>query len=91
MNLDISRFGLGAIVYYMTSAIKVEESYSRRSQIQLILFLSRLLKDIKTRYWSIELEIVGIIWVLRKIRYLIELALKTIIYIDYKLVLRIAK
>ena len=67
--------------------------YSSRKTIQLIMFLSRLLIFAKTRYWLTELKIVDIVWMLRKIRHLIEFSTKrsTIIYIDYDAALSIFK
>ena len=55
------------------------------------MFLSRLLKDAETRYWPTEMEIAGIVWVLTKIRHLVEAAPKTIIYTDHGSALGIAK
>ena len=60
--------------------------------MKLILFLSRLLNPAEIRYWSIELEIADIVWVLRKVRHLMEASTSvTMIYIDHDVALRIAK
>ena len=39
---------------------------------ELILFLSRQLKDAKQRYWPTELEVAGLVWVIQKTRHLIK-------------------
>ena len=91
VDLDASRSGLGAIIYHVAGVLKIGETYPRRLQIRPILFLSRLLKDAETRYWPIELEIAGVVWVLRKIRHLVESAPRTIVYTDYGSALGIAK
>lgn len=50
INLDASKeFGFGAIVYHIKGQVQAE-AYPTRSQLQPILFLSRLLKDAETRY-----------------------------------------
>ena len=91
VDLDASRLGFGAMVYHLAGLMKAGESYPRRSQIRPILFLSRLLKDAETRYWPTELEIAGVVWVLRKIRHLVESAPRTIVYTDHGSALGIAK
>ena len=45
---------------------------SQRSQIQSIMFLSRLLFAAEMNYWSIELKMIALIWVVKKIRHLIK-------------------
>ena len=90
IDLDTSKEArVGVIVYYIKGDLI--DYYLKRSQIRPILFLSRLLKDTKTRYQLIELELVGIIQVLSKVRYIAELAPKTIIYTDHGSALPITK
>ena len=79
------------IYHVIKDKIKIEY-YLSRFVIQLVLFLSRLLSLIKTRYWFTKLELVDIIWVLKKIKYLIKLfILIIVIYIDYNTALDIIK
>lgn len=60
IDLNASKdFDFDVMIYYIVSA--VEENYSRRSQIRLILFLSRFLKNAKTRYWSTKLKLAEIV------------------------------
>ena len=65
--------------------------YTSRSDIKLILFLSRLLKDAPTRYWPTVLETADIVWVLSKLCHMVELAPKTVVYTDHSTALGIAK
>ena len=65
--------------------------YPLRSQIKPVIFLSRVLKDTEIRYWPTELELASIIWVLTKIRFIVETAPKIIIYTNYGIALGIAK
>lgn len=66
--------------------------YSRRHDVQSIMFFSRLMTFVETKYWSTELKIADLVWVLRKICHLIK-SIKTliIIYIDHEIALKIAK
>ena len=89
VDLDASRFGFGAMVYQIKGTLT--GNYPKRSQVQPILFLSRLLKDAETRYWPTELEIAGIVWVLRKVRHMAESAPQTVVYTDHGAALGIAK
>ena len=91
VDLDASRSGFGAMVYHVKGPSVAPGTYPKRSQVQPILFLSRILKDAENRYWPTELEIAGIVWVLRKIRHMAESAPKTIVYTDHGAALGIAK
>ena len=94
IDLDASkRFGFGAMAYHVMSsrASPGGDHYPNRSDVRPILFLSRLLKDAETRYWPTELEVAGIVWVLSKIRHMVESAPKTVIYTDHGAALGIAK
>ena len=84
---------IDAMIYHVSSTSTISrEEYSQRTKVQFILFLSRLLSSAKIRYWSIELKIVEFVWVLRKIRHLIEsFKLSTIVYIDHEVSVEILK
>ena len=77
------------MVYYIKGDLA--DHYPKRSQIRLILFLSRLLEDTKTRYQPTKLELAGIIQVLGKVRHIVESTPKTIVYTNYGSALFIAK
>ena len=64
-----------------------------KSIIEFILFLNRLFSSIETRYWFIELKIIDIIWILRKIRHLLNFSKQKsiVIFIDHDVVLNIIK
>jgi hypothetical protein len=66
--------------------------YSSRSKVELILFLSRQLKSVEKNYWSTKFEIIEIVFIIRKIRHMIEFFKKsTILFIDHESALRIVK
>lgn len=89
IDLDASKVGFGAMIYHLKGELIGD--YPKRSQVQPVLFLSRLLKDAETRYWPTELEIAGIVWVLRKTRHMVESASRTVVYTDHGSALGIAK
>ena len=100
IDLDASkRFGFGAMAYHVANSKTTPKTapeisrdlFPSRTDVRPILFLSRLLKDAETRYWPTELEIAGIVWVLSKLRHMVESAPKTVIYTDHGAALGIAK
>ncbi len=92
VDLDASKeFGFGAHVYHSDSEVTATESPKQKSQ-KPILFLSRLLTDAETRYWPTELEVAGLVWVVKKIRHMIEAAVHTtIIYTDHSAAVSIVR
>ena len=86
------KFDINVVVYHVKKNSCQFDEYFFKSIIQSIMFLSRLLNSIETRYWSTKIKIVEIVWILRKIRHFIKfVVLFTIIYIDHKAVLNITK
>ena len=49
-----------------------DKKYSFRKFIEFILFFNRFLIDVEIKYWSIELKLVDIIWMFKKIKHLID-------------------
>lgn len=63
-----------------------------RQAVEPIMFLCRLMSSAESRYWPTELEVADLVWVLGKIRHLIEFAkLPTIVYTDHGASLAVAK
>ena len=96
VDLDASKeWGFGAHVYHvmgdnatpscvMRDTPILSGQHPRQQSQQSILFLSRLLNDAETRYWPTELEIAGLVWVVKKIRHMIEASRHdTVIYTDH--------
>ena len=72
IDLNASKqWDFATIVYHVLSDSFDDTSYSR-TIIQFIMFLSRCLNEVKRNYWSIELKIIDIVWVIRKIRHMIK-------------------
>lgn len=56
---------------------------STKCEVDSILFLNKMLFDVKIRYWLIELEMTELMWTIRRIFYMIKSSiLLTIIYTD---------
>lgn len=74
INLDASKeFGFGAIVFHTISNEAILEGrWPSATNIEPVLFLSRLLAPTKRNYWPTELEIAGFVWVVKKVRHIIE-------------------
>ena len=63
-----------------------------RIHVQSILFLSKMLTSAKQRYWSIEFEIAALVWIIKKIRHMIETTIKTtVIFTDHSINTSIVK
>ena len=92
IDLDaLKERGFGAMIYYVKEGTDTSK-YPPRTAVQPIMFLSRLLRGPELNYWPTELEIAGMVWVVRKVRHLIESSTKpVIIYIDYGANVGIAK
>ena len=90
MDVDSSKeSGIGGILYHVK---KECTGYPTRSNIEPITFLSRLLVSAETRYWPTELELAGLVWMLRKTRHMVEASQHpTIVYTDHGAALGIAK
>lgn len=85
-------FEFKIIIYYIKKFYINIKKYFIKVFIQFIMFLSRLLKSAKIYYWSTELKLADIVWVIWKIKYLIELLnFVIIIYINYKANIKIIK
>ena len=62
----------------------------RQSDIQLVLFLSKLLNPAEKNYWPTELEVACLVWAVKKLRHHIKTARKTVVFTDYAATLGVA-
>lgn len=95
VDLDaFKKWGFAAMIYHLKSD-RVPEAGSKvaRTDVQPIMFLSRCLNTAERNYWPTELEIAGIVWVVKKIRHMIESNQKppTIIYTDHSAAVPISR
>ena len=95
VDLDASKsWGFAAIIYHVKGDILIIPSaYPALADIEPIMFLSRCLNSAEKNYWPTELEIAGIVWVVRKIRHMIESTEcpPTIIYTDHSAAIPISR
>ena len=90
IDLDASKaWGFAAMVYHVKK--DVVEGFNR-TDVQPILFLSKMLNQAEANYWPTELEVAGLVWVVRKVRHMIESTKKpAIIYTDHSAAVPISK
>ncbi len=90
-DIDVNKkFEIDVMIYHLED--EETEEYSSRANIRSILFLSKQLKSVEKNYWSIELKIADIVFIIRKIRHMIESFKKlTILFTDHESALRIVK
>ena len=78
IDIDVSkRREFDAMIYHLKSDCNSDKS--KRSDIESILFLFRMLNEVETKYWSIEFEMCELVWVVRRVRHMIEVAKHTIV------------
>jgi hypothetical protein len=88
---DFKKFDFEMIVFHVTKKFS-KEIWSTKDDIQSIMFLSRLLTFVERNYWSTELKIAELIWVIKKVRHLIQFSKKSvIIQIDHAVIVNICK
>ena len=66
IDLDSSKaFGIGAVVYHVKGDDETSptllDGYPNRTDIEPIMFLSRMLSLAETRYWPTELKVAGLV------------------------------
>ncbi|KAJ5977319.1 hypothetical protein N7501_000661 [Penicillium viridicatum] len=88
--------GHGATIYHTKPGFthKDVSKPPPTTEVQPIMFLSRLLTDAEKNYWPTELEVSALCWTLRKVRHLVEACptdLPAIIYTDHSSTTGIAK
>lgn len=86
IDLDSSKeFRFGAVIFHTDEENKLTEgTWPLKTSIHPLIFLSRLLSPAESHYWPTELEIAGFIWVIKKVRHLVESArAKVIIQTDH--------
>jgi hypothetical protein len=91
-DVDVSKeFEINVMIYHLKDETSFT-TYSFKSNILFILFLNRQLKSAEKNYWSTELEIADIVFIIRKIRHMIESFKKSIIiFTDHEFALNIVK
>ena len=74
--------------------VKNDKKIFIKNNIEFILFFNKIFTLIEIKYWFTKLKIVDLIWLVKKIRYIIEIVVVTfqiIIYINYSIITNIVK
>ncbi|KAI0998999.1 hypothetical protein K3495_g9197 [Podosphaera aphanis] len=87
VDIDASKeFGFAGVIYHIrenNTVVKPTKCPSEK-KMQPILFLSRAATSAERNYWSTELEVACLVWIVRKVRHMIEAAKSpVIIYTDH--------
>ena len=101
IDLDVSKeFGIDGHVYHIfidlkhsqDKSLNKKDPHPKKNEMKSIMFLSRELTDAETRYWPIEIKVAALIWIIKKIRHLIETTEHpTVVYIDHSAIAAIAQ
>ena len=79
INIDVfKRREFETMIYHLKVDVNLDKL--KRNDIEFILFLSRMLSEIETKYWSTELEMCDLVWVVKRVRHMIE-TIKNIIVV----------
>lgn len=84
IDLDGSKkYGFGVMIYHVKGDPQVHPF--PRTDVQPILFLSKLLNAAELRYWPTELEVASLVWTLKKIPHMLgqRSGKKIIIFTDH--------
>jgi hypothetical protein len=93
IDVDISKKrGVGGMILHVKGDPD-EGIRFKRSDIEPIMFISKMLTSAETRYGPTELEMAGVVWIIKKVQHLIEASRKppTIIFTDHSALAAIAK
>lgn len=91
IDLDASKeWGFAAMIYHV---IGDPDGPFPRTDVQPIMFLSKMLNQAEQNYWPTELEVAGIVWVIKKVRHMVESTKKppTVVYTDHSAAVPISR
>jgi hypothetical protein len=93
INVNISKKRDVEVMIFHVKSDSEKNITFKRTDIESIRFLSKILTSIETRYWSTELKMTDVVWMTRKVRHLIENSKKssTIIFTDHVALANIVK
>jgi hypothetical protein len=75
---EFKKFEFEVIVFHVIKKFS-KKTWFTKNNIQLMMFLNRLLISIEKNYWFIELETAELIWIIKKIKHLISFSKKSVI------------
>jgi hypothetical protein len=89
--------GFGGMVYHVEGDLGFMKPHEKmvpppRTKVRPILFLSRILNVHERNYWPTELEVACLVWILRKVRHIVEASREAVIvWTDHAATIAIAK
>ena len=60
------------IMIYHIKFICLNSNKSKRIDIEFILFFNRIFNEAEKKYWFIELKMIDLMWIIRRVRHMIE-------------------
>lgn len=92
IDLDASKKRGFSVVAYHIRGDPTGTEQTKRSKIEPVLFLGRMLTGAESRYWPTELKVAGLCWAVRKLSIMIRTAKKPpIVFTDHSAAPAIAK
>ncbi|KAA6411119.1 MAG: reverse transcriptase [Lasallia pustulata] len=93
IDLDSLKRGVGVIVYHVKGDPDPEKATDIcKTNIQPIMFLSKLLSTAESHYWPTEVEMAGLVWAIKKLCHFIDSTAKlVIVYTDQSAITSIAR
>lgn len=81
------------MIYHVKDFVIDNTKFISRIFVELILFLSRMLNIAEANYWSTELKVTNIIWIIKRVRHLIDFTDVSliIIYINHSTTILISR
>ena len=75
----------GIMIFHVQNDSEKDDIIIIKNEIQSIMFFSKILTDAESKYWPTELKMAGVVWIVKKIRHMIESCRKPpmIIFIDH--------
>ena len=93
IDFDVSkRWNFVVMIYHVACDSSNSISVSRLN-VQSILFLNKLFNNVEQNYWSTKLKVADIVWIIKRVRHLIDSIKKfsTIIYTNHSTAVSIFK
>ena len=96
VNLNTFNKDIDVMIYHINKNSNFDvltiNRFSSRKSGKLILFLSQLLNTAELRYWFTKIEMIDLIWIIRKIRHMIKsFKVSFIFYTNHEASLKVAK
>ena len=83
-DVNVSRYNFGVAIYHVKKSLR-KNQFSDKRDIELILFFSKMLTEVESKYWSTELKMTALMWTVRHIAHMIQASkYSTVIYTNHE-------